>query len=516
MGPGPPSQAVSLKTNQTMPTPKNRSTKRRRASSLASTQSTQHTSAELIALSIADNDQPSNRLPATAPGLPFSPAVKAFDKAIIEADKARKLSQQTSRLLFQKVDAFILELKQLDTTGYPEITQATSQIQQFVINTAQTLANGNTTNSTSDRTEPLKAVKPTPLKTTQSENPTNQSPATNIPKVSWASIAAGNITASQPTLLQGKQVTQSTTPNTDPQSTAQHTIDNWLFIRLSPDHNLCQLHPHHIQQFLSPSLSGAHLSSIHVTPSGLALKPSTPDNATILQTKKEQIKTLCGASAVETADPWVKLRLPHTPRWLNTLEGCKVVSIEEVSSEVTQAFKARPVQTCWGISYKDSQSRDNCPLLIDFRKADLPSPPPTIQLFFTQLVVQARIIIRRPTQCRRCWAFHRPETCSRSSRCMYCAATSHTTEQHQQITAESTDCGAAAGQCMCPYLCANCHGPHEATHEQCPLRPNPSNPRKTQKEIKNSCQVGRAQRVAVNQCWPTTPPPSQLDIHPNA
>ena len=137
---------------------------------------------------------------------------------------------------------------------------------------------------------------------------------------------------------------------------------------------------------------------------------------------------------------------------------------------------------------------------MDFRKADLPSPPADIQLFFTRLPVQIRIVIKNPTQCKRCWAFHRPETCSRPPRCVHCAATNHSSEQHMQQTSSHPACGAPSGQCQCPNCWANCYGPHKATDKLCPLLQAPNCPRKTRIEVENIRQTGQAPRAAKNTC----------------
>ena len=389
-------------------------------------------------------------------------------------------------------------------------------MQQFAVKLAQALASGKIADLETSFQKTALPTLSTHIDTPQTVTSHHQPPSKLRTEATWATVAARNKPANQTTPPPGTTPSQSTTPKTDNPQITQPKTDNRLFVRLNPEHSLRQLHPYHIQKHLSPALNDTHLASIHITPTGLALKHSTGKDALALEKKKEQIKKLCGASAVELADPWVKFWLPAAPRWLNTLDGRKEVTLDEVRAEITQAFNIQPVRVRWGTPYKNKQARDSCPLLVDFRKAILPSAPAEVQLFFTRVQVQARIITKKPTQCYRCWAFHRPETCSHSPRCEHCATTSHRSEQHEHKLLTAPTCGATAGQCRCPDYCANCNGPHKASDARCPLRPQPDKPLKTKKQIISIRQAGRAHRAAINFCSPQPPIQQQPNAHADA
>ena len=500
-------QSATRNRHPTTQETKNSPSKRRRASS-ADISIKKHI---LTPIATDKSTDTSSSKPVTTSATAIDLPLHVFKEATLRAEAARKAQQQASQLVFQKADAFILELNQLGLSNHLETRQATVLIQQFTLKMAQALANGNIANliASSQEANPLTALEPTP--TSQSHSPHQQPSSETKASTTWATVAANNELTNRPTTPPDMAKIQTSTSNVNGPQANQQKVDNRLFVCLSPEHNLRQLHPYHIQKHLVPALDKVHVSSIHITPTGLALKPRTEEDAQALHKKKEEIKELCGAKAVETADPWTKLRLPSAPHWLITLDGRKEASIDEVRAEVTRAFNACPIQICWGTSHRSEQLQDSCPLLVDFHKADLPSPPAEAQLFFTRVPFQARITTKKPMQCNRCWAFHWPETCSRHQRCVYYTATRHKSEQHEQKTLSTPACGAAAGQCRCPNRCANCNGPHEATNEQCPLRPHPNAARKTSKETASIRQAGHAQRMAINSC--NSQPPSQQQNH---
>ena len=66
------------------------------------------------------------------------------------------------------------------------------------------------------------------------------------------------------------------------------------------------------------------------------------------------------------------------PRWLNTLDGRKEVTIEEAIMEITKAFGIRPVQAQWGFPYQEGPIQKSCSLLVGFHKVDLTFLPAKI------------------------------------------------------------------------------------------------------------------------------------------
>ena len=260
--------------------------------------------------------------------------VAAFEEAVVKADETRKQDRQASRQLLQKIDTFIQELEQQDLAKHPEVAQASTLIQHFSLEIAHALANGNITNLNANRKQPTQLTDQTLAPDAQPIVSNKHTPTKPQPGETWATIASRNSPSKHNALQYKAVIRQKAVLEASKAKTTQQNADNRLFIWLDLEHNLRQLHPHYIQKHLSPALDGVLLSSIHIVPSCLALQPKTEKDATTLNARREHVKKLCGAKAVETADPWTKLRLPRVPRWFNTLAGRREATIEEVTTEI--------------------------------------------------------------------------------------------------------------------------------------------------------------------------------------
>jgi hypothetical protein len=108
-------------------------------------------------------------------------------------------------------------------------------------------------------------------------------------------------------------------------------------------------------------------------------------------------------------------------------------------------------------------------VLISFLTADDPKWKRQISLFGTSCLI--RKLERKPniTQCNKCYSYHSERSCIRASRCVTCASTMHTSEDHPQKSCTAAD------PHTCPPRCTNCLGPHPATAPECPLRPTRRN-----------------------------------------
>lgn len=438
---------------------------------------------------------PSPEHPSTCHQPADGPVVATFNQAITEAAEARQQQEKATRFALLQADEFIQALETSEAVNSPDTAYATFLIRQHAIDIAHALAQGRLKAPKAflvDGKLPA-AYPPGPIMTrTKHPEPAGLAPAA----ATWAQVTAAANTASHTPSRQTRKPETRLRPRGTPTTAS---LDNRLFIRLDKEHSLRSVHPHIIMQRIQPALAGAQLESIQAIPTGLALKPMTRKDAEALLNKAGDIQTVCNAVAVEPADPWIKLRIPRVPRMLHSLLGHHEVSLEEVQAELVQAFGCTPTRICWG-NIQERDPSNSRPLLVDFRKRDLQKVPANVQLFCTKLPVLVRKKNPRVMQCTRCWAYHRPEHCTRAPRCSFCASIEHSCEQHiQQITSSPT-CGASPGQCQCPNRCSNCYGPHPATDETCPLRPGAEGTRKHRSEVEAIRKAGRARWQAANSC----------------
>ena len=101
-------------------------------------------------------------------------------------------------------------------------------------------------------------------------------------KTTWASVATRNAPAKLMTPTSRPTISHDKNPKVSLSQASSSRTDNWLFIRLNPEHYPRTLHPYHIKNHLNTAIDGAQLASIHIVPSRLALKPTTEKDAAIL------------------------------------------------------------------------------------------------------------------------------------------------------------------------------------------------------------------------------------------
>ena len=243
----PPPKAALLRSNCLTQKPKQRPAKQRRATSTSSPVEQQLTPNHKSSTP-TDPISPVDTNSVTPRETPSSPALEAYNKAAAEAEKARKLNQQVSQHLLRKADAFIFDLKQVNTTELPEITQAIASIQQFVIKTAQALVHGKPINQDQNTISPELDLQgaATSISALATSTLNKQPPAAATTNHTWASIAGRHKPENLSKPLQ-KTVTHLTqTLKASINQTRQQEADNRFFVRLSSEHSLRQLHPYHI------------------------------------------------------------------------------------------------------------------------------------------------------------------------------------------------------------------------------------------------------------------------------
>ncbi len=95
--------------------------------------------------------------------------------------------------------------------------------------------------------------------------------------------------------------------------------------------------------------------------------------------------------------------------------------------------------------------------------------PKVISLLGAMHVVIALPAKESPVQCVKCgeWG-HKKENCARRARCYHCSSDKHSFSAHK---CEEDDCKDGNPPCPHPPKCIVCNGPHQASYEECPLRP---------------------------------------------
>lgn len=82
--------------------------------------------------------------------------------------------------------------------------------------------------------------------------------------------------------------------------------------------------------------------------------------------------------------------------------------------------------------------------------------PTWIHLFGTDVRTKVKPPKPRVELCPRCWGFHNPRTCTRSTRCHICGGRDHTEQSHPPTQGPR---------------CTNCCGLFPASHPDCPAKP---------------------------------------------
>jgi hypothetical protein len=268
--------------------------------------------------------------------------------------------------------------------------------------------------------------------------------------------------------------------------------DNRIFIAISdPARRLQQPSPFAVRQAICKSIGGITLRDI---PSASPINTGwaiTPANQTIrdqLLTQENQ-ELLVGAldgDAVRVPERWINYAVQGVPSSFRTLDSTEVPTTTQlVEEEVFSQTGKQPVScrtsrhganqnglTTWIVSYKE--------------------PVRSFRLFGTSQF--SKEIHKHPTIQRHnlgCQGYCNAARCTRAARCAHCG---DRTDRHQGQYGDSCDHKAK---------CANCHGPHPASHSNCPAAPRRANGRIT-KPTKNELKaIRRAGKIAYQHLYRT-------------
>ena len=183
--------------------------------------------------------------------------------------------------------------------------------------------------------------------------------------------------------------------------------------------------------------------------------------------------------AVRIPERWINYAVQGVPSSFRTLEGTEIPTTNQlVEEEVCSQTGKQPVScrasrhganhrglTTWIVSYKE--------LVRSF------------WLFSTSEF--SKVINKHPTIQRHnpgCQTYCNTTYCTRVARCVHCG---DRTDRHQGQYRD-----------ICPHkaMCANCHGPHLASHSNCPAAPRRVNGHITKPTMTKLKAIRRAGRIA--------------------
>jgi hypothetical protein len=302
-----------------------------------------------------------------------------------------------------------------------------------------------------------------------------------------------------------------------PNPPAKPKEDNRIFVAISnPAMRLQQPSPFAVRQAICKSIAGLTLKDIPAASpinTGWAITPANENIRGRLLTQENQellVRALDG-DAVRTPERWINYAVQGVPSSFRTLDGTELPTTTQlVEEEVCSQTGKQPVScrtsrhganqhglTTWIVSYKE--------------------PVRSFRLFGTSQF--SKEIHKHPTIQRHnpgCQGYCNAARCTRVARCAHCG---DRTDRHQ---------GQYGDSCAHKAMCANCHGPHPASHTNCPAAPRRVNghitkPTKTElKAIRRAGRIAqqhlyRTVEVALEQATlqPEAPPIEVLETMPS-
>jgi hypothetical protein len=236
--------------------------------------------------------------------------------------------------------------------------------------------------------------------------------------------------------------------------------DNRIFIAISnPATRLQQPSPFAVRQAVCKSIEGITLQDIPTASpinTGWAITPAsrTIRDQLLTQENQELVVKALGGDTIRVPEHWINYAVQGVPSSFRTLDGTELPTTTQlVEEEVSSQTGKQPVScrtsrhganhnglTTWIISYKE--------------------PVRSFQLFGTSQF--SKEIHKHPTIQRHdpgCQQYCNAARCTRVARCANCG---DRTDRHQGLYGDN-----------CPHKakCTNCHGPHPASHSNCPAAP---------------------------------------------
>lgn len=279
---------------------------------------------------------------------------------------------------------------------------------------------------------------------------------------------------------------------TRPSQPAKPKEDARIFIAISnPGIRLQQPSPFAVRQAICKSIAGITLRDIPTASpinTGWAITPANQDirGRLLTQENQELLVRALGGDAVRTPERWINYAVQGVPSSFRTLDGTELLTTTQlVEEEVCSQTGKQPVScrtsrhganhnglTTWIISYKE--------------------PVRSFRLFGTSQF--SKEIHKHPTIQRHnpgCQGYCNAARCTQIARCVHC---SDRTDRHQ---------GQYGDNCPHKALCANCHGPHPASHTNCPAAPRRVNGHITKPTKTELKAIRRAGKIAQQHLYRT-------------
>src|ERR1700742_2433200 len=227
-------------------------------------------------------------------------------------------------------------------------------------------------------------------------------------------------------------------------------------------------------------LTMAKIPAISPTMTGWALFPSDLATRDLLLTESNQAAVLeaLGGDRILVPEVWFDYVVPLIPAAFHGISGEILVTQDLMLEEAFNQTGETPVR-CDMSRHGANPTTGKASWIISFKKKVRP-----FHIFNTWS--QARLIDKKPRITRHaiggCQGWCNPVKCTRAPLCGHCGSK---LEGHDGPTGENCQHGAK---------CANCWGPHKASHDNCPARPKTKNGRivrPTKAEIRRIRQAGR-------------------------
>ncbi|KAL2281064.1 hypothetical protein FJTKL_12084 [Diaporthe vaccinii] len=195
----------------------------------------------------------------------------------------------------------------------------------------------------------------------------------------------------------------------------------------------------------------ADIPEVTHTKTGYAIRPASKTVRDKIIAGKEEVIRACGAQEVSLPAKWHTYAVPDVPFSFTGLNG-GLVNADDLLAEEAEAQTGHKPVRFWRSRHGPDVHTGRGTFLVAFL-----TPVRSFRLFNTS--GYARPVEKKPRATLHnpgCQGYCNGNNCKRAPRCNNCG---ERTDLHE------------AGQCTKAQCCANCHGPFQAGHNNCPAEP---------------------------------------------
>jgi hypothetical protein len=268
--------------------------------------------------------------------------------------------------------------------------------------------------------------------------------------------------------------------------------DDRIFIVISnPAMRLQQPSPFAVRQAVCKSIEGITLKDIPTASpinTGWAITPANQDIRDRLMTQENQrlmLRALDG-DAVRIPERWINYAVQGVPSSFRTLDGTEIPTTTQLIEEEVHSQTGKQPVSCRA-SRHGANHRGLTTWIVSYKE-----PVRSFRLFGTSEFSKA--INKHPTIQRHnpgCQSYCNTARCTKVARCVHCG---DRTDRHQ---------GQYGDNCPHKAMCANCHGPHPASHPNCPAAPRRVNGHITKPTTTELKAIRRAGKIAHHHLYRT-------------